>query len=340
MSGDQLFRLSTVCCLVLISACAAAPTCAAQSSSGLTREVIEIQHALTPVDLVLQGNRIYVLDRKDMRVSVYSRDGRRLRFFGRPGEGPGEFRRPKSLDVRGKLVAVTERSGRTSVFDTTGAFLRSFHTPGIMHLNSGMRLLNDSLIFVGGLREEAGDGLYEGMMGHIYTINGGRKHDFMPLTENARLYETAVIVGASCDDDGQTLWCTQPLDYKIRRYDFFGNELGSFTVEPEYYRPLNKKQPRDLRSTEMGRWLDSWDSPTHVYSLNDSLLVSNVLVGGPGGDKIDVIHKGSGKVLATHEFEGGLAYVDSEDQLLVFQRPTPPEPVTVYELVPAARLWE
>ena len=147
MSRDQLFRPGTVCCLVLIYACAAAPTCAAQSSSGLTGEVIELQYALTPVDLVLEGNRIYVLDRKDMRVTVFSRDGRRLRYFGRPGEGPGEFRRPQSLDVRGKLVAVTERSGRTSVFDTTGAFLRSFHTPGIMHINSEMRLLNDSLVF-------------------------------------------------------------------------------------------------------------------------------------------------------------------------------------------------
>lgn len=328
---------------MLLSACAAALTCAAQSSSGLTGEVIELQYALTPVDLVLQGNRIYVLDRKDMRVTVFSRDGRRLRYFGRPGEGPGEFRRPQSLDVRGKLVAVTERSGRTSVFDTTGAFLRSFHTPGIMHINSEMRLLNDSLVFVGGLREEAGDGPYEGMMGHIYTIDGERKFDFMPLSEKARMYETAVLAGASCDDDGKTLWCMQSMDYKIRRYDFSGSDLGSFTVEPEYYRPLKKKQPRPFGSVEAIRWLESWDIPLRVHSLNDSLLVSEVIVGGRGGRRIDVILKGSGEVLATHAIESaenGLAYVDSENQLLVFRRPSPPEPVTVYELVPAARLWE
>ena len=171
-------------------------------------------------------------------------------------------------------------------------------------------------------------------------MDGERKYDFMPLSEKARTYETAVLAGASCDDDGQTLWCMQSMDYKIRRYDFSGNDLGAITVEPEYFRPLNKKQPRNFGSREMIRWLDSWDLPGEVYSINDSLLVSEVMVGGLAGAKIDVIHKGSGEVLATHDIEDGLVYVDSENQLLVFQRPSPPEPVTVYELVPAARLWE
>ncbi len=325
-------------CLFILSACGKSDVPQSELPGHLVGEVVELQHVLSPVDFVLRNDRIYALDRRDMRVTVYSRDGRRLRYFGRPGAGPGEFRRPESIDVFGKYVAVSERSGRTSIFDTTGVFLHSFLTPGILHINSEMRILNDSLVFIGGLREEAGDGLYEGQMGHIYTIEGKRRHDFMPMTEVAGMYETAVAVGASCDDDGQILWCTQSMDYKIRGYDFSGNDLGAFTVEPEYYRPIQEPQPKDLGSRAAFRWLDSWDLTSEVYSINDSLLVCEVLVGGPGGRKIDVIYKGSGEVLATHDIEGGLVYVSSEEQLLVFQRPSPLEPVTILELVPVSKL--
>ena len=335
---QTLSHVGALGCLLILSACGGSDAPQSQFSERLVGEVVELRHVLSLVDFVLRDDRIYTLDRKDMRVTVYSRDGRRLRYFGRLGAGPGEFRRPVSMDVNGNHVAVSERSGRTSIFDTTGVFLHSFVTLGIMHLNSQMRFLNDSLIFIGGLREEAGDGLYDGQMGHIYTLEGERKHDFMPLTEKARMYETTVAVGASCDDDGQILWCTQSMDYKIRRYDFSGNDLGAFTVEPEYYRPLQEAQPKDFGSKAALKWLHSWDFTSGVYSISDSLLVCEVIVGGPGGRKIDVIHKGSGEVLATHNIEGGLVYVSSEEQLLVFQRPSPLEPVTILEFVPVSRL--
>jgi sugar lactone lactonase YvrE len=46
-----------------------------------------------------QGGRIYVADRSDSRIRVYSRDGALVRAIGREGEGPGEFQIPLDLVV-------------------------------------------------------------------------------------------------------------------------------------------------------------------------------------------------------------------------------------------------
>ena len=71
------------------------------------------------------AGRLYVVDSKPSIVKVYAPDGTFLRTMGREGSGPGEFR-VGFIATRGDRIALHDPAqGRTSVFDTSGTFLKS-----------------------------------------------------------------------------------------------------------------------------------------------------------------------------------------------------------------------
>ncbi len=73
-------------------------------------------------------DRVYVADRKPAMIKVFDSAGKLVRTIGREGAGPGEYK-VAFLAVRGPhLVVHDPMQGRTSVFDTSGAFLRSWNS--------------------------------------------------------------------------------------------------------------------------------------------------------------------------------------------------------------------
>ena len=72
--------------------------------------------------------RVYVPDTMGDQVGVFDSLGRIVRYFGSPGQGPGELDYPDNVLVRGSAVYVAE-DGRFSVFDTSGTFRRIMHLP-------------------------------------------------------------------------------------------------------------------------------------------------------------------------------------------------------------------
>jgi hypothetical protein len=72
------------------------------------------------------AGRLYVADSRPAAVKVFSPDGTLLRVIGRQGGGPGEYRNPW-IAARGASVVMHDPAqSRTSVFDTSGKFLRSW----------------------------------------------------------------------------------------------------------------------------------------------------------------------------------------------------------------------
>jgi hypothetical protein len=73
-----------------------------------------------------EWGRVYVVDQKPMTIKVYGPDGEFIRAIGQEGEGPGEFRVGFIAIHNGHLVIHDPRVARTSVWDTTGTFQRSW----------------------------------------------------------------------------------------------------------------------------------------------------------------------------------------------------------------------
>jgi len=94
----------------------------------------------------------YVLESQDRQIRVYSRDGSRLRTFGRDGAGPGEFRNARLIGFRRDTLAVGDANlGRITLFARTGEVLETLRvppawlepTPGVMLMVEPVRFRQD-----------------------------------------------------------------------------------------------------------------------------------------------------------------------------------------------------
>ena len=75
-----------------------------------------------------QGN-IFVLDAGNKRVVKFDQDGNYLQEFGKPGQGPGEFREPLGMAMNlntGNLYISDHASGKVEVFSVNGVNLKSY----------------------------------------------------------------------------------------------------------------------------------------------------------------------------------------------------------------------
>lgn len=99
---------------------------AIQPAQGTPAELIE------PTSIAVDAQRrLYVADTKPSVIKVFDSTGAFVRSIGHEGEGPGEFR-SAYIAVRGNRLLVHDpMATRTSFFDTSGTFLRSFHSVGM-----------------------------------------------------------------------------------------------------------------------------------------------------------------------------------------------------------------
>ena len=94
----------------------------------------------TDEDLTTPGNnsvslgpngQIFVVEYSTDRVVVFSGEGRFVRSFGGPGEGPGDIQSPMGMawDGTGRLWVAAGFNGRYHVFDSAGVFQKSVPRP-------------------------------------------------------------------------------------------------------------------------------------------------------------------------------------------------------------------
>ncbi len=287
---------------------------------------VTLPEILTVAELVASDGRFYVLDSKSYNVNVFSASGRRIRTFGRQGEGPGEFSSPTELSVDGNRVVVGESNRRISIFDTTGTFQRLFAAQYVTLVAGDVEVLDEGHVQVAGTRM---DSRYEGTTLHIFSDDGSLLRDFVPLSPNAETFEVPLVPGAECARVyKREIWCVQSLEYVLRKFDLAGDQLDSIMVAPPHYRPLRQKNIHRPGAPGFIDWFNSWDMVHNLYVANDTLLV------GQAGRHTDFIDARTGEVFVTYDFAASLRDIDTDRQVLVFERPATEEPVTVLDLVP------
>jgi DNA-binding beta-propeller fold protein YncE len=92
-------------------------------------EVGELPQSLTgfrgATDIAFAGSRLFVADGYgNARVLEYDKSGRRVRQWGSPGEGHGEFKLPHGIAARDNIIYIADRqNGRIQRFNLDGKYL-------------------------------------------------------------------------------------------------------------------------------------------------------------------------------------------------------------------------
>jgi len=187
-----------------------------------------------------------------------------------------------------------------------------------------------------------GEEFLGGTLLHLYGFDGIERKSFGPLSKTAQRMQSVGLSGAKFDfDDAETIWSVQLTEYTIVKYERGGEWVNDLHVQPDYFRPLSKKEPEQGGSSVFLNWMAQWDRPFGIYSLNDSMLVVSVQIGQlPAEDtdmltKTDFIRKRDGHVLRTLTTDERLMYVDREGQLY-FQLPATKEPATRFRVYQVA----
>ncbi|HEX9443641.1 MAG TPA: peptidyl-alpha-hydroxyglycine alpha-amidating lyase family protein [Candidatus Binatia bacterium] len=83
------------------------------------------------------------------RISRFTKDGKLIKSFGKPGSGPGEFRGPHDLamDSLGRLFVADRGNMRVQILDQDGKYLgewKQFSRPSGVHIRGDMIYVTDS----------------------------------------------------------------------------------------------------------------------------------------------------------------------------------------------------
>ncbi len=106
-----------------------------ESCWKLQRELFDLRlaDAIPDTLLLTEHQPVYTIGRSGdpnliARISVFDRNGRFLRSFGKAGTGPGEFRTPHALafDSHGNLVIADRHNHRVQLMTKRGEFVREY----------------------------------------------------------------------------------------------------------------------------------------------------------------------------------------------------------------------
>mgnify|MGYP001595533575 CR=1 FL=1 len=101
-----------------------------------------------------RNGNVYVVDSQNFRVQVFDKDGKFLRTFGKIGDVPGTFSRPKGIgiDSEGHVYVVDAAFNNVQIFDEQGQLLLFIgaegRAPGYFQLPAGMYVDEKDRIYV------------------------------------------------------------------------------------------------------------------------------------------------------------------------------------------------
>jgi hypothetical protein len=122
-----------------------------------------------------QGN-LFILDDKDGCVKKFAADRKFLLKFGRPGQGPGEFEYPMTVEVgvTGRVV-VSTMSSDFHVFDNDGMYIDRFRLPPYRGISPAL-LSSDRVVAYA--FELSGENSRDNHILAIFDPKGGIQHEF------------------------------------------------------------------------------------------------------------------------------------------------------------------
>ena len=208
------------------------------------------------------AGKLYLLDTYSMRVVVVDPEGGFGGVIGRPGDGPGEFRFPRSLAVMpGGTVVVGDTGQRAfHIYGSDGRFARS------------VRMGDDLLGFAGRLYPDRSGDSSVVLSGHIAAIGGGRSADGDGWASTRPVIRFGLGVDRGVRDTVAEAWA--PPSAGVVEFRVGGRSIGTGDQTP----PPRTFDPALLVGTLPGGGVAFSDSSAFAVKLVDPEgVVSRVL---------------------------------------------------------------
>ena len=223
--------------------------------------------------VVAEDETIFAVDRKAATIYVYSADGALVDSIGRPGNGPGELRSPRSLAVNDSLVVTGNAGGAFTLFRRDGRTRNSFVAQSLRHQSSKILFVGGKLM-IGGFQDEGPNP--RGDMIHLFDVEGNRQASLFPLSGLEVEATGPRIVGVSmCDAGSGSFGAVQASEYRLIR---FAKDLSavedSIILRPEYFRP---RVSWDASGSGGAPPIPDFDLINGLFCLPDGLLGVQVM---------------------------------------------------------------
>lgn len=223
-----------------------------------------------------ENGNVFLVDRKFKKIIAFNSKGKEILCFGRHGEGPGEILRFGTFFLKGPHIIVDDRGNRLHYFTKKGEYKNTFRYDHSLipktfikdhrfvairnNLEDVKRKENETLeivdvktrkreIITSMKPEEMADGSH-----------GSGKNQVRVSVFVAEL-TPSVVVGT----DGKSLLFGMNDEYLIRKTDFSGKELFSFSLAGRKPKPVSMETKKALFKSS-GRL-----SPQMIKSIVDNL---------------------------------------------------------------------
>ena len=158
---------------------------------GNEKTDVEIFSQISDIKEDKEGN-IYIVDKKNHEIKVFSNEGKFIRIIGRKGEGPAEFNEPESIGfLDGKILVSDTQNKRFQIFEKNGDFIKSHKsendTPERFEISSDNRIYNKSISF------SFGSDLSENPLFRIYDSDFNKISQFGEIKKFKDPFETYIM---------------------------------------------------------------------------------------------------------------------------------------------------
>jgi hypothetical protein len=255
-----------------------------------------------PVGLEVDADgNVWIVDRRLSQVLVVAPDGTLLRTIGRDGEGPGEFRLPANVGVRGDRAFVHDNFHDVQIFDMGGDYLDTRPTTG--RIFDSFDFTGDGGSVYSNNRVNAGGALVavEGPGGEPIATLGelpfpeATDWDFLALRDELlggtippALRNTALPVAAP---DG-SLWVLLQTEATLRRYAAGGALLAEAVFELPELEGMKEQYFEDFRSAQGSDVFFFPSMADDGFAIGERLLLLWGTVAGQPG--LITVHDASG----------------------------------------------
>ena len=292
--------------VALVSCAADAPEVASDNAAPATPEIasevvlegLEVVISDADVDLAIpagidvdaEGN-VWIVDRRLAQVLVVDPEGAVLRTFGRAGGGPGEFRFPRGMGIRGEHAYVLDNVHGVQSFGLEGNYVDEYQAPRLTadfdFTGDGGLVNNNNRVWVGGgMVSVLAPGAEEPVLFGELLFPDTSGFNFRAFDQQVRegtipdLLRNGGIPAAAADG---TVWLAIHTEQIVRRYAADGTLLSETTFELPELLAIIDQYLADFASLPQG---DAFFFPSVIgaaHAVGDSLLLLWETVEGEPG---------------------------------------------------------